>query len=77
MQVEQEDREAALEIEKVRYKGGHAALHILAAHRTAAEQRGYDRAIAEVVAWLRKAKGELALFGVTLAAAIETGEHKP
>jgi hypothetical protein len=49
------------------------------------EQRGYDRAIAEVVAWLRaKAEIHRSEWAVSvdagvaaLATAIEAGEHKP
>lgn len=39
-----------------------------------AEQRGYDRAIAEVVAWLR-IDGEAECNGIAIADAIEAGEH--
>lgn len=57
----------------------------LAQYRTASEQRGYDRAIAEVVAWLREGAhykpshlgpSMLNVFG-KMATAIEAGEHKP
>ena len=44
-----------------------------------AEQRGYDRAIAEVVAWLRvQQHGRTSdTFPGYYARAIEAGEHKP
>lgn len=64
------------------YKANVAALK---AFGTASEQRGYDRAIAEVVAWLRgKSEIHRSHWAVSidsnvsaLASAIEAGEHKP
>lgn len=50
-------------------------IQAFAAHRTASEQRGYDRAIAEVVAWLRWQDGHGEWYEV--AEQIEAGEHKP
>lgn len=44
-------------------------------HRVLGEQRGYDRAIAEVVAWLRCQDGYGEWYEV--AEKIEAGEHKP
>lgn len=52
---------------------------------TTAEQRGYDRAIAEVVAWLRKeAERKSGYYEASsedtlnmACDAIEAGEHKP
>ena len=41
-----------------------------------AEQRGYDRAIAEVVAWLREHHDGRLVSRIYLATAIEAGEHK-
>lgn len=41
-----------------------------------AEQRGYDRAIAEVVAWLREQHDGRLVSRIYLASAIEAGEHK-
>ena len=54
-------------------------------HRTTSEQRDYDRAIGEVVAWLRERMkvvkgGEGGVIGTTMALcanAIEAGGHKP
>ena len=49
----------------------------LAQYRTASERRGYDRAIAEVVAWLRVQHDGRWVMRTNLANAIEAGEHKP
>jgi len=63
--IEQTDRDAAADMFKRRDElhfasivfHGHGdewlEVQALAAHRLTAEQRGYDRAIAEVCAWLR------------------------
>ena len=42
-----------------------------------AEQRGYDQAIAEVVAWLRGYDRDETNWPQFLARVIEAGEHKP
>lgn len=54
----------------------------LAGYRTASEQRGYDRAIAEVVAmldtYIRENVGAEGTFHARwIKDAIEAGEHKP
>ena len=64
-------------------RDSHAWVQAFARHRTASEQRGYDRAIAEVVAWLRKNAAHVGPHTssgasyVHAATAIEAGEHKP
>ena len=83
-EVTQEDRKTAKAI-YFAYKRSDLPCEgakLAAAHRTASEQRGYDRAIAEVVAMLADidpadirdgARGAL----IFIQDAIEAGEHKP
>lgn len=55
-----------------------AAIEVINGALTVSEQRGYDRAIAEVVAWLRGRPVTLYRDAPRLFADnIEAGEHKP
>ena len=70
--VEQVDRDAVGEWQRASDHAPNKLAKAFAAHRTAAEQRGYDMAIAEVVAWLQERNG----LAADLGDAIEAGEHR-
>lgn len=76
-EVTDADREAATQNQRNMIMRVGSPAEAFAHHRAAAEQAGYDRAIAEVVAWLRDNPRGMLEYEEFYASAIEAGEHRP